>query len=296
VTDLRKTDGTLIAAVCRADVRELNKIGWTPPEEFIVKADDGKTDLHGVLYKPRDFDPQRKYPVIDHMYGGPSQARVSRSFGEGSWPRALAQAGFVVFAVDNRGTPGRSKAFHDVAYRNFGRFEIPDHIATLKQLAAVRPYMDLTRVGIFGGSAGGYFTLRALLTAPEIFRAGVSIFPVADLVDHNPMIERTMGLPRDDPEGYEQASNIKLAGKLQGDLLLVGGTSDINAPFTAVMKMADALIKAGRQFRMLVMPGQNHGLGMGYTISEDGTISLRGSAGFLYEAVRRHFQNALGGR
>jgi len=156
--------------------------------------------------------------------------------------------------------------------------------------------MDLARVGIYGGSAGGYFTLRALLTAPEIYRAGVSIFPVADLYDHNPMIERTMGLPRDNPQGYELASNLKLAEKLQGDLLLVGGTSDINAPFTAVMKMADALIKAGKQFRMLVMPGQNHGLSMGFDVAKDGTISLRESAGFLYEAVRRHFHAALGGR
>jgi dipeptidyl-peptidase-4 len=296
VTELRKTDGTLVTTICRADIRELEKIGWTPPEEFIVKADDGRTDLHGVLYKPRDFNPAKKYPAIDHIYGGPTGIQVPISFGAGSWPRALAQAGFVVFAVDNRGTPGRGKAFHDVAYRNFGRFEIPDHNAALKQLAATRPYMDLTRVGIFGGSHGGYFTLRALLTAPEIYRAGVAIFPIVDLYDHNPMIERTMGLPRDNPQGYEQASNIKLAEKLQGDLLLIGGTSDINAPFTAVMKMADALIKAGRQFRMIVMPGQNHGLDMDYNVSQEGTISLRGSAGFLYEAVRRHFQDTLGVR
>ncbi len=293
VTELRKTDGTLVTTVCRADIRELEKIGWMPPEEFIVKADDGRTDLYGVLYKPRDFDPDKKYPVIDYIYGGPSHAHVPRSFGEGSWPRALAQAGFLVFTVDNRGTPGRSKAFHDVAYRNFGRFEIPDHIAALKQLGAARPYLDLTRAGIFGGSHGGYFTLRALLTAPGTYRAGVSFIPVADLVDHNPMIERTMGLPRDNQQGYEQASNIKLADKLQGDLLLVGGTSDINAPFTAVMKMADALIKAGKQFRMLVMPGQNHGLDMDFDIAKDGTISLRGSAGFLFEAVRKHFQDTL---
>ena len=149
-------------------------------------------------------------------------------------------------------------------------------------------------VGIFGGSWGGYFTLRAMLTAPEIYRAGVSYFPVADLVDHIPVAERTMGLPGDNPQGYEQASNIRLAEKLQGDLLLIGGTSDINAPLTAVMKMADALIKAGKQFRMLVMPEQNHGpLSMGYNVAKDGTISLRDSAGFLYEAVRTHFQETL---
>jgi dipeptidyl aminopeptidase/acylaminoacyl peptidase len=294
VTELRKTDGTPVETICRADIRELDKIGWTPPEEFIVKADDKTTDLYGVLYKPYDFNPQKKYPVIDHIYGGPARTQVPRSFTEGSWPRALAQAGFLVLVVDNRGTPGRGKAFHDVAFRNFGRFEVPDHIAALKQLAATRPYMDSTRVGIFGGSWGGYFTLRAMLTAPEIYQAGVSYFPVADLVDHIPVAERTMGLPGDNPQGYEQASNLRLAEKLQGDLLLIGGTSDINAPLTAVMKMADALIKAGKQFRMLILPEQNHGpLGMGYAVSKDGTISLRESAGFLIEAVRKHFQETL---
>ncbi len=294
VTELRRADGTLLETICRADVRELEKIGWTPPEEFVVKADDKTTDLYGVLYKPHDFDPQKKYPVIDHIYGGPARTNVPRSFTEGSWPRALAQAGFLVFVVDNRGTPGRGKAFHDVAFRNFGRFEVLDHVAALKQLAAARPYMDTNRVGIFGGSWGGYFTLRAMLTAPEIYRAGVSYFPVADLVDHIPVIERTMGLPGDDPKGYEQASNLRLAEKLQGDLLLIGGTSDINAPLTAVMKMADALIKAGKQFRMLVMPEQTHGpLSMGYNVSKDGTITLRESAGFLYEAARKHFRDAL---
>jgi dipeptidyl aminopeptidase/acylaminoacyl peptidase len=294
VTELRKADGTLVDTVCRADTRELDKIGWTPPEEFTVKADDGKTDLYGVLYNPYDFNPQKKYPAIDFIYGGPAHAQVPRSFVEGAWPRALAQAGFCVFVVDNRGTPGRSKAFHDAAFRNFGRFEIADHVAALKQLAATRPYIDTTRVGIYGGSWGGYFTLRAMLTAPEVYRAGVSFFPVADLFDHIPVAERTMGLPTDNPQGYEQASNLRLAEKLQGELLLIGGTSDINAPMTAVMKMADALIKAGKQFRMLVIPEQNHGpLGMGFAQAKDGTIALRENAGFLYEAVRKHFYDAL---
>ncbi|MBM3311388.1 MAG: S9 family peptidase [Candidatus Aminicenantes bacterium] len=294
VTELRRADGTLVETIVRADTRELEKVGWTPPEEFVVKADDKTTDLHGVLYKPRDFDPAKKYPVIDHIYGGPAHTQVPRSFAEGAWPRALAQAGFLVMVVDNRGTPGRSRAFYDVAFKNFGQFEIPDHVAALKQLAAARPYVDAGRVGLFGGSWGGYFTLRAMLTAPDVYRAGVSYFPVADLVDHIPVAERTMGLPGDNPDGYARASNLKLAQKLQGDLLLIGGTSDINAPLTAVMKMADALIKAGKQFRMLVMPGQNHGpLEMGFDVAKDGTISLRGSAGFLYEAVRTHFQSSL---
>ncbi|MBM3294423.1 MAG: hypothetical protein FJY82_07845 [Candidatus Aminicenantes bacterium] len=293
VTELRRADGTLVETICRADTRELEKAGWTPPEEFVVKADDRTTDLHGVLYKPHDFDPAKKYPVIDNIYGGPARTQVPRSFTEGTWPRALAQAGFLVMVVDNRGTPGRSKAFHDVAFRNFGKFEIPDHVAVLKQLAAARPYVDASRVGIFGGSWGGYYTLRAMLTASEVYRAGVSYFPVADLVDHIPVAERTMGLPGDNPDGYAQASNLKLVEKLQGDLLLIGGTSDINAPLTAVMKMAEALIKAGKRFRMLVMPEQNHGLGMSFSVAKDGTISLRGSAGFLYEAARTHFQASL---
>src|SRR5262249_20313862 len=149
-------------------------------------AADGKTDLYGVMFKPLNFDAAKKYPVIDNIYGGPQVTWVPREFlGPTSiWPQALAQLGFVVFVVDARGTPDRGKAFQDVVYGNFGRSEIPDHVAVLKQLAKNRPYIDLDRAGIFGGSWGGYMTIRGMLLAPDVYKAGVAIYPVADLYDH----------------------------------------------------------------------------------------------------------------
>ena len=142
----------------------------------MVKAADRETDLYGVLYKPFNFDPDKKYPVIESIYAGPQTTFVPDSFTDWGviYPQALAQLGFSVFRVDGRGTPDRGKAFQDVVYGNFGRHEIPDHVATLKQLADERPYMDLSRVGILGHSWGGYFAIRALLLAPDVYQVGVA--------------------------------------------------------------------------------------------------------------------------
>src|SRR5262249_33795884 len=160
VTELRRADGTLLQTLARANVDSLQSLGWRDPEEFTAKAADGATDLHGVLYQPFDFDPSKRYPVIEFIYGGPPRTNVgpasASTAGNGL---ALAQLGFIVFVVDGRGTAERGKAFQDVVYRNFGRNEIPDHVAVLKQLGAARPYMDLSRVGIMGGSWGGYMTI-----------------------------------------------------------------------------------------------------------------------------------------
>jgi dipeptidyl-peptidase-4 len=289
VTELRKADGTLIQTIVKADIGPLLKLGWTPPEEFIVKAADSTTPLYGVLFKPHDFDPSKTYPVVDFIYGGPIITHVPRTFTSSALPQALAQNGIIVFVVDNRGTPERGKAFHDVAFQNFGQFEVSDHVAALRQLAAARSYMDLGRVGIYGGSWGGYMTIRALLTAPEVFHVGVSIFPVADIDDHIPAIERYMGLPRDNKEGYRRASNIPLAEKLKGSLLIIAGTSDLNAPLTSVFKMSKAFIEANRPFQMVVMPGQGHKMQMSFSFQKDGSIALRGNAGFIYESIRRYF-------
>jgi dipeptidyl aminopeptidase/acylaminoacyl peptidase len=227
-----------------------------PPEEFTVKAADGKTDLYGVLYKPFDFDPSKKYPVLDSIYAGPQTTWVPRRFTADPRGQAFAHLGFIVFVVDARGTPDRGKAFQDVVYMNFGRNEIPDHVATLKQLAAARPFMDLSRVGVFGGSWGGYFAIRALLQAPDVFHVGVAMAPVTDLrqVNH----DLYMGRPEDNKEGYDFGSNLLLAGKLKGHLLLMHGTADLNAPFTATIQMIDALVEAGKPYDLIVLPEQTH--------------------------------------
>ena len=283
-TELRSVNGKLIMILSKANIDALKKnLTWSPPEEFMVKAADKKTNLYGVLYKPYDFNPNKKYPVIDYIYNGPQSSWVPRSFSSsnGTLSYALSQLGFVVFMIDGRGTPERGKEFQDVVYENFGRNEIPDHVATLKQLAANRPYMDLNRVGIFGGSWGGYMTIRAMVLAPDVYHVGIATAPYADLYDHPAMaIEPYMGLPQNNKEGYDYGSSLRLAGKLKGKLLLIHGTSDINAPFSATMKMVEALIRAGKPFDLVVMPDQDH---------HPSGMSRR----YWMDAVRRYFQEHL---
>lgn len=282
--ELRRADGGLQQVLAHANVDGLKDLRWRPPEEFVVKAADGTTDLYGVLYKPFDFDPARKYPAIDLIYAGAQSTFVPRTFIPG--PRAiqaqaLAQLGFVVFIVDARGTPGRGKAFQDVAYHSLGRHEIPDHVAALRGLTASRPYIDLNRVGVHGYSWGGYFALRAMLLAPEVYHVGVSSAPIVEFASGMPQpIEPYMGLPQDNPDGYEYASNLKLAGNLKGKLLLTIGTSDVNTPFAHTIKMVEALVRAGKPHDLVVLPEQNHVLT---------------GAGLEYwrDAVRRYFVEHL---
>jgi dipeptidyl aminopeptidase/acylaminoacyl peptidase len=270
VIDLRRADGTKVRELARADIDKLTALGWKPPEEFTVKAADQTTDLYGALYRPYDFDPARKYPVIDLQYMGNFVHSAPHRFHRtwlGDEAQALTQLGFIVFIVDGRGTTGRGKAFQDHTYHAIGTFEVADQVAALRQLAATRPWMDTSRVGITGFSWGGYYTIRALLTAPEVFKVGVAGAPVVDFLAHSAPIEPYMGLPQENREGYAQGSNIGLADRLQGRLLITIGTSDVNVTFNHTMRMADAFIKAGKHFDLVVMPGETHGLtpaGMAY--------------------------------
>ncbi len=262
VVELKKAEGSLVQILSKANIDSVIKdLKWVPPEEFIVKADDGITDLYGVLFKPHDFDPQKKYPVIDYIYNGPQTTWVPRTFADprSILPQALAQLGFITFVVDGRGTPERGKAFQDVVYKNFGRHEIPDHVTALKQLSAARPYLDLKRVGIFGGSWGGYMTMRAMLLAPEVYHVGVAINPVYDHFDHPAAaIEPYMGLPQKNRAAYEYSSNLNLVERLKGKLFIIHSTCDVNAPFSASIKMAEALIRANKPFDFLVLPDEDH--------------------------------------
>jgi dipeptidyl aminopeptidase/acylaminoacyl peptidase len=259
-TELRGADGKLLRTLSEADTGKLGELQWSPAERFVAKAADGTTELHGLLFKPWNFDPSRKYPVLDYIYNGPFTTWVPRTMlGRATQPRAIAQLGYVVFMVDGRGTPERGKAFQDVVYKQFGTNEIPDHAAALREVAASRPWIDLDRVGIYGGSWGGYMTVRALLTHPEVYHAGFAVNPVYDHYDHNAFpIEGYMGLPQDNREAYEKSSSIKLAGQLQGKLLLAHGALDTNATFSATMKMVAALIAAGKQHELIVLPDSTH--------------------------------------
>ena len=255
--DIRRTDGTFVRTLSIADTAGFSTAGWLAPETFTVKSDDGVTDLHGVLWKPANFDPARKYPVIDYIYAGPGAPIVPRHFNLSSaavHAQAMAQLGFITFMVDGRGTERRGRAFAAWTFGQSGRYEIPDHVAALRQLAAQRPYMDLQRVGITGHSWGGHFAVRALLQAPEVYHVAVASAPDTDLRWFTYQGESYAQYRGD----LEFASNIPLADRLKGKLLIVHGTSDLNVPFNVTMQMTDALIRHGKRFDMLVLPGRDH--------------------------------------
>ena len=260
-TDLRKTDGTLIQTISRANIDALKQhLQWSPAEEFKAKAADGETDLYGLILKPYNFDPSKKYPVVDYIYNGPHSTFFPLSIpGIVSNPEAaLCHLGFVTLLFEGRGSSGRGKAFQDVTYGKLGQAEIEDHATVLKQLAEDRPYMDLDRVGIYGISYGGYMTLRAMLLKPDVYKAGVATAPLTDLEHAMAYTEHYMGLPKNNKTGYEEGSCITLAGNLKGKLLMIHATKDVNAPFSGTMKMAEAFIKAGKRFDLMILPDQPH--------------------------------------
>jgi dipeptidyl aminopeptidase/acylaminoacyl peptidase len=275
-TDLLRPDGTRVSTVAEADTSALDQLGWSPPEEIVVKAADGTTDLYGVLWHPPGFDPTRRYPLVQFIYGGPQHVIHPRDFLQttGRVAHALAQLGLVVLSVDGRGTPERGKAFQDYGYGRFGQHQIPEHQAALEQILATRPYLDAGRVGIFGGSWGGYMTLRAMLTAPETYHVGVASYGVGDLVDHMARaIEPYMGDIKANRDGYEQASCLTMLDRLQGKLLLIHGSNDVNALLSATMKVVDGLMAADKPFDLLVVPEMEHafvGRGSAYAIKRIG--------------------------
>jgi dipeptidyl aminopeptidase/acylaminoacyl peptidase len=242
-------------------------------------AGDGETDLHGVLYKPFDFDPNRTYPVVEWIYAGPHVIHTPRTFPEGLHHQALAHLGYIVILMDGRGTPGRGKAFQDVAYGSLGRHEIPDHAGALRQLARDRPYMDLSRTGIVGSSYGGYFAIRALLLEPGLYRVGIAASPAVDMFWGFPP-EIYLGHPSRNPGAYEHASLIPLADRLEGRLLIVHGTADRITPFGGTLRLIDAFVRAGRPYDLIVLPDEGHGF------SDSAHRYWR-------EAVRRFFEEHL---
>jgi dipeptidyl aminopeptidase/acylaminoacyl peptidase len=264
ISELRRADGHLLRVLSRSSLEEAVRRGWSAPEEFTTLAADDKTELHGVLYKPWNLNQHQRYPVVDMIYAGPLVTWVPHSFfGEprGANPvqaQALAQLGFVVMILDARGTPERSKAFQDTVYGSVGVAEIPDHVAALHQLAAQRSYIDTKRVGVIGHSWGGYFALRAMFTEPDVFKVGLAESPVVDLWVEAPDVEPYMGLPEQNPLGYERGSNISLAKNLKGKLLIIHGTSDAGAPLSGTMRLIYALERAGRPYDLILLVHEGH--------------------------------------
>ncbi len=261
ILELRNAEGNLLQVLKTTDITLLKKTGWRPPENFVVKAADGKTDIYGIIYKPFDFDPNKKYPVIEFIYAGPQMTIVPTTFYPNTFlsvqAQALAQLGYITFLVDGRATSGRSKAFQDSFFGELGKYEISDHTTALKEIAASRPYMDLKRVGIMGHSWGGYFAIRAMLLAPDVYRVGIASAP-GEMTEGPEIMEPYMGLFQNNKANYELATNNLMADRLSGKLLFIHGTSDMHASLSTTVRMIDALIKAGKPYDFLLLPGQTH--------------------------------------
>jgi dipeptidyl aminopeptidase/acylaminoacyl peptidase len=270
VNELRRvSDGKLISRLEDADITELKESGWQAPEVFVAKGRDGKTDIWGIINRPKDFDPGKKYPILESIYNGPQGAYVPKSFSASRRSSAMTDAGFILVQCDAMGTAFRSKAFHDVCWHNLADAGLPDRIAWIKAAAAKYPYMDITRVGIFGTSAGGQNAAGAVLFHPEFYKAAVANSGCHDnRLDKASWNEQWMGyMPPDkiwskDPDNwYSKCSNIDNAAKLRGNLFLIVGELDDNVPPESTYRFVDALIKARKDFEMLVVPGANHGAG-----------------------------------
>jgi len=264
VSELRlAADKKVLTELERGDIAELSKAGWRAPEVFTSLARDGKTEIWGVIFRPSNFDPLKKYPVIEYIYAGPQGSFAPKSFSPFNGMQSLAELGFIVAQVDGMGTANRSKAFHDVAWKNLGDAGFPDRILWHKAVAAKYPYYDISRVGIYGNSAGGQNSLGGMLFHPEFYKVCVSSCGCHDnRMDKIWWNEQWMGWPLG-PE-YAASSNVDNAHKLRGKLLLVVGEMDTNVDPASTMQVVDALIKNDKMFDLLVIPGGGHGPGGAY--------------------------------
>ena len=254
-------DGSNRKIVWSPDFSFLKENGFSPEIVKTVAA-DGKTELRSLILKPKGFDPKKSYPVLESIYGGPNAnviENVFPNFGLLNLWQELANRGFIIIRTDGRGTPGRGQAFQNYAAGRFGQVEIADHLAALRQLGKERGYMDLSRVGIFGASWGGYFTLRALLQEPDFYKAGVMMAPGFDVSSMRVSVESFMGcLPIDCPAAYQAGDNSKDINKLKAPLLIIHGTADDDVPIAESLKLVEILQKAGKNHELIILPGANH--------------------------------------
>ena len=258
---------------------EIAEYGLRAPNYVEFKAEDGTT-LYGRLLLPPDPAPSSKIPLIVDVYGGPAAQIVTKTTPD-PFDEILARKGFAIFAVDNRGTPGRDRRFQTAIRHEFGPVELKDQLTALDQLLAQYPQLDKERIGIWGWSNGGSLTLYAM-THSDRFRAGVAVAPVVDARNYDSIyMERYFGLLKDDKEGYEMSDVAKAAEKLHGALLLVHGTGDDNVHFQNSIQMIDALIKAGKQFRLMVYPNKTH------------SIAGKDARVHLFTMIEEHFEREL---
>src|SRR5258708_37456051 len=263
VSELRLAeDRKTIAELERGDIGELKNIGWRAPEVFTAKGRDGKTDIWGVIIRPSTFDPSKKYPVIENIYAGPQDSFVPKSFSAYNAMQAMAELGFIIVQIDGMGTSNRSKAFHDVAWKNLADAGFPDRLLWHKAVAAKYSWYDISRAGIYGTSAGGQNALGGLLFHPEFYKAGVASCGCHDnRMDKIWWNEQWMGWPLG-PE-YVECSNTENVKRLEGSLMLYVGEMDTNVDPSSTLQVVNALIKNKKTFDLLVIPGSNHTNGGG---------------------------------
>jgi dipeptidyl aminopeptidase/acylaminoacyl peptidase len=264
---LRDAAGKQVLELEKADISKLLATGWKPPEPVRVKARDGETDLYGLMYKPTNLDSSRKYPIVNHIYPGPQTGSVgSRSFSPARGDaQALAELGFIVVEIDGMGTPWRSKQFHDAYFGNMGDNTLPDQVAGMKQLADRFPWIDINRAGIYGHSGGGYAAAAAMFRYPDFFKVGISESGNHDnRVYEDDWAEKWQGLlvkHADGTTSYDDQANQAHAKNLKGHFLLAHGTMDANVPPQNTLLVVDALIKANKDFDLLMLPGEGHRYG-----------------------------------
>jgi dipeptidyl-peptidase 4 len=268
VSVLRNADGKLISTYEKADISRLLSTGWKPPSPIIVKARDGVTDLYGLLFKPSNFDATRKYPIINYIYPGPQTGSVgSRSFSAARGDcQALAELGFIVVEIDGMGTPWRSKKFHEAYFGDMGDNTLPDQVAGMKELAQKYSWIDIDRAGIYGHSGGGYATAGAMFHYPDFFKVGISEAGNHDnRVYEDDWAEKWQGmLEKTSTSGasnYDSQANQNFAKNLKGHLLLAHGTMDTNVPPYNTLLVVNELIKANKDFDLIMLPNRGHGFG-----------------------------------
>jgi dipeptidyl aminopeptidase/acylaminoacyl peptidase len=265
VAVLRDADGKLVMTIEKADISRLEVAGWKPPAQFTVKARDGVTDLYGLMFRPANFDSHKKYPIINHIYPGPQTGSVgSRSFEASRGDaQSLAELGFVVVEIDGMGTPWRSKKFHEAYFADMGDNTLPDQVTGMRQLAQRYPWIDIERAGIYGHSGGGFATADAMFRYPDFFKVGISESGNHEnRVYEDDWAEKWQGLLVKNADGttnYDNQANELVAKNLKGHLLLAHGTIDDNVPPYNTFLVVDALIKANKDFDLLLLPNEHHG-------------------------------------
>jgi dipeptidyl aminopeptidase/acylaminoacyl peptidase len=267
IANLRDADGKLIVTLEKADISRLTATGWKPPQPITVKARDGVTDLYGLMYSPTKLDRGKKYPIVNHIYPGPQTGGVGgRSFNAGRGDaQAIAELGFIVVEIDGMGTPWRSKKFHEAYFGDMGDNTLPDQIAGMKQLAQKYAWIDIDRAGIYGHSGGGYATAGAMLRHPDFFKVGVSQAGNHDNREYeDDWAEKWSGLLTRNADGttnYDSQANQNFAKNLKGKLLLAHGTMDNNVPPYNTLLVVNELIKANKDFDLILFPNRTHGFG-----------------------------------